>query len=127
MKRSELNKVVFAYILDAIDGEGYGKTLTTEVEKLSFLAATFKGEYCYPENLRYYGSCQETLKNWIMGLPSSFNIDYENYRIIELAKLWDCLPQDATDKQEDKILDNWFNWIATKTIQLMKKHNVTIY
>ena len=125
MKRSELDKVVFAYILDAIDGEGYGKTLNTDKEKLQFLADTFKGEYCYPENLRYYGNHYNTFKKWLMGLPSAFNVDFENYRIIQLAKKWECIPQDADDKQEDKIIDNWFNWITNKTFQLMKRHKVT--
>jgi hypothetical protein len=127
MKRSELNKVVFQYILDAIDGEGYDKVLNTDTEKLQFLAECFKIEYCFPDNLRRFGSYQNCMAEWFMGLPSSFNIDYENYRIIEIAKSWGSIPQDATDRQEDKVLDNWFNWIANKTIQLMKKHNVSIY
>jgi hypothetical protein len=127
MKRSELNNVVFAYILGCIDGDCYGETLTTDAQKLKFLADVFRSEYCYPKNLQYYGSVQSTLKNWFMGLPSACNIDYENYRIIELAKKWGCLAQDADDRQEDKIIDNWFNWMANKTIQLMKKYEISIY
>jgi len=127
MNRTELNKVVFAYILDAIDGEGYGQTFANDAEKLQFLADTFKSEFCYPENLRYYGNYVNCFANWLMGLPSCFNVDFENYKILELAKSWGCLPINATEKQEDKIINTWFNWMANKTFQLMKKHKVLPY
>lgn len=127
MTTKELNTKCFAYILNAIDGSGYGRELTTEQDKLQFLADTFKSEYAYPENIRYYGSFTKCFTGWLQGLPSSFNIDFENYRIIEIAKEWGSIPQNATDKQEDKILDNWFNLITSKTFQLMKKHKVLPY
>jgi hypothetical protein len=124
--RKQLNDFVSSYILNAIDGEGYGKELNTSAEKLQFLANCFKDEYLFPDNLKRYGSYQEVLRQWIMGLPSSFNIDFENYRIIEISKEWGSLPINATDRQEDKIINNWFNFIAAKTLQLMAKHNITI-
>lgn len=124
--RAELNKLVYDYLLSCIDGEGYGISLTTDAEKLQFLADTFKKEYCYPENFKYYGSLVNVLKNWLMGLPSCYNVDFENYKILELAKSWGSLPIDATEKQEDKILNNWFNWMANKTIQLAKKHKIEL-
>jgi hypothetical protein len=123
------NALVYPYILNAIDNSGYdsSKKLTTDKEKLEFLAQTFVGEYCYPENIRYYGTIQDVMKNWIMGLPSSFNIDFENYRIIEIAKEWHSLRHNATEKSEDKIIENWFNLIAFKTFQLFKLHGIDIY
>lgn len=127
MKRSELNTVVFAYILNAIDGEGYGKDLNTDKEKLQHLADCFKTEYVFPDNLKRYGSYQKMFENWIMGLPSSFNIDFYNFEIVKLAKKWECLPQNTTEDQEYKITSNWWNWISNKTFQLMKKHNVSPY
>lgn len=127
IKTKELNRLTFAYILDAIDSSGYGKETTTDTEKLQFLADCFNSEYVYTENLRRYGSYQKTFENWLRGLPSSFNIDFENYRIIEIAKLWGSIPQNATEAQEDKILSNWWHFIACKTFQLMKAKNVLPY
>ncbi len=124
--RSQLLKFVNDYILNAIDGSGYDKDLNSTEEKLQFVADCYRSEYAYPENLKRYGSHQNCFANWLMGLPSSFNVDYENYRILELAKEWGSIPHNANDKQEDKILDNWFNFIACKTIQLMRKNGVTI-
>ena len=64
--------------------------------------------------------------NWLMGLPSCFNIDFENYRILEIAKEWGSLAQNAAPHDEDKIISNWFNFISAKTIQLIKKNGVSI-
>lgn len=128
-KTATLNSYVFPYILNAIDAEGYDleKLPETDKEKLQFLADTFKNEYCNEWNLKQYGSYQEVMRQWIMGLPSSFNIDFENYRIIELAKEWHSIAANATEREENKILNNWFNLIAAKTFQLFRKHNISIF
>ncbi len=123
----ELKVLINAYILNAIDGEGYGKEFNTDTERLQFVADCFKDQYLFPDNLKRYGTYQEVFRQWLMGLPSCFNIDYENYRIIEIAKEWGSIPIDATDRQEGKILSNWFNFIAAKTIMLMGKHGINIY
>lgn len=123
----ELNAKAFPYILSAIDTEGYDTTATTDKERLQFVCDCFKSEYCFPDNLKRYGSYQNTFANWLMGLPSSINIDFENCRIIEIAKEWGSIPQDADDKQEDKILSNWFNFIAYKTFQLFRKNGISVY
>lgn len=121
MTTKELNTKVFAYILDAIDGEGYGKTFANDTEKLQFLADTFMSEYGWEINRIGY---LNAFKEWLQGLPSSFNVDYTYFDIINIAKNWGSLPQTATEKQEDKICANWFNLIANKAIQLMKRHKV---
>jgi len=126
MTISEKNTIVNAYILDAISSEGYDKQLNTNAEKLQFLADCYKSEYSFPDNLRRYGSHQICFQNWIMGLPSCFNIDFENYRIIEIAKEWNDLNEQSTERQTDKIIANWFNYIAAKTIQLMGKKRISI-
>jgi hypothetical protein len=123
----EFNQLAFNYIIDAISTDGYDIEANTETEKLQFIADCFKSEYCFPDNLKYYGTYQNTLANWFMGLPSSINIEFRNHAIIEIAKKWGSIPKDATEKQEDKIISNWFNLIAFKTLQLFKKHNISIY
>jgi hypothetical protein len=126
-QRSKLNAFVTAYILNAIDGEGYGKELSTDKEKLEFVADCFINEYCFKDNLIRYGSYQNVFSEWLMGLPSCINIEFRNYQIIQLAKQWGSIPANATGKQEDKIISNWFNFIAAKTFQLMNKHKINIY
>jgi hypothetical protein len=123
----EFNQLAFSYIIDAISTDGYNIEATTDVEKLQFVADCFKSEYLFPDNLKRYGTYQNVLSEWFMGLPSSINIEYRNHAIIEIAKKWGSIPENATEKQEDKILSNWFNMIAFKTLQLFKKHNISIY
>ena len=74
----QFNAIVYKYILDAIDSDGYAITTNSDAEKLQFLANTFKSEYLFPYNLKRYGTIQNVLTEWIMGIPSSFNIDFKN-------------------------------------------------
>jgi hypothetical protein len=119
-----LATTINAYILDCINSEGYVKELNSDKEKLQHLADCFNSEFNYPENKKRYPNTQQRFTEWIMGLPSSFGIDFYNSDIIRISKEWGSLPENATEKQEDKIITNWFNFIAAKTLQLMSKHDI---
>lgn len=112
------------YILNAIDGSGYEREPQTEQQKLLFLATTFKSEYCYPQNFVIHNTVQKVLTEWISGLPSCFNIDFNYCDILKVAKSFGNLPETMTAKQEDKILTNWFNFIAAHTLQLMNRNGI---
>lgn len=121
-KRMKLDRQCKEYILNAIDGEAYDVTLNTPQEKLKFLFETFKKEYCYMiERVGPY----EAMRQWIMGLPSAFNVDFENYKIILIAQKWGSLPEVFTNKQAEKIIENWFNLVSVKTFQLFRKYKVS--
>lgn len=120
------NEAMKQYILNAINSEGYEITTNTEAEKIAFLLATFKSEYGYSQNIRYYGTIQKTFENWLMGLPSCFNIDFMNYRILEIGKEWQLLPQNATERQEDKFLAEWWARIYMQVRKLANKHNLHV-
>lgn len=124
-KRVKLDRLAKQYILDAIDGEPYEQTFYDNDYhgKLEFLKSTFKAEYGHM--IERVGACN-AMKEWIMGLPSAFNIDFENYKILQIAVKWDSLPSDYTEKQAQKILDNWFNLIAVKTFQLFRKYKIEV-
>jgi hypothetical protein len=121
MKTTNKQHPVYQYMIDAIDGEGYDKTLTTTEEKLQFVLDTFRNEYGWM--IKRDGE-YKAFTEWISGLPSSFNIDFENYRILELAHKWESLPDNATESQEYKITSNWFKFITVKFFQLCKRNNV---
>jgi len=124
-KKGRINAAVKQYILYCIDTENYGVIATNDKDKLNFLYETFKTEFVYESNvIRYGGNRVKMLSEWFMGLPSSFNIDFENYKILEIAKSWGCIPTKATEKQEDKIIENWFLWIANKTFLLIESNRV---
>ncbi len=126
-QRKQLDQTVKRYIIEAIDSTGYDlkQPLLSDEYKLRFLYSTFLKEYGWA--IGRHGE-QLAFREWLQGLPSCFNIDFENYKIIELAYAWGSidrgLSDKARDKREDMILDNWFNFITVKTFQLFKKYGV---
>lgn len=119
-KSSELDKAVKAYILECIDATGHDiKAPKTDAEKVQFLKDTFYSEYDYM--IARAGEIT-ALKKWLPGLPSSCSVEYRNFEIMKLAVLWGSVPEDYTEKQEEKIINNWFNLLANKTAQLFRKH-----
>ena len=112
-----------AYLLNAVDGDNYGVILGNDREKINFVMDCFNKEYSFPDNLKRYPNDVTRFTEWIQGLPGSFNIDYENYRILEIAIEWESMPANATEGRKDQILLNWFNYIANKTFQLHRKLN----
>jgi hypothetical protein len=117
----DLNAQVFPYILDAIDTDGYDVEADTNKEKLQFLFDTFKSEYGWMIARKgLYGAFTE----WLQGVPTVIRIDIYNSEILELAEKWGSIPHNATSRQEDKIIDNWFNFITNKTFQLFRKYGI---
>jgi hypothetical protein len=110
-----------AFILEAIDASGYNQNPLTDREKLQFLLDTFMAEYGW--HVKQVGQFK-ALQNWLMGLPSAINIPFQNYDILQIAKTWGSLPENATEKQEDKLLANYWAFMAMRIISLWKKHNI---
>ena len=121
LSTKELNQKTYSYILDCIDSEGYDVSVKTDKEKLQFLYDTFVSEQGY--NIKYYNSEPKAFQNWIMGLPSCFTIKFTNFDILELYKIWHDVNV-LTEKQEQKILDNYWDFITVKTFQLFKKFKI---
>ncbi len=123
MTTKELNIIIFDYIVRCIDADGYELETAPETDrdKLQFLRDTFHAEYDW--SIQRFG-WTVAFAEWCKGLPSSFNIAFENYRIIELAKEWGTLSAGASERREQKILDNYWNLIANKTAQLLKRHGI---
>lgn len=116
-----LDKTAKQYILDNIDGDNYGIELSTDAERIQFLHDTFYTEYGWMVD-RVGES--KALTEWLMGLPSACHIAFMNHEILQIAKEWGSLPENPTEKQEDKILANWFNFIANKIGQLFRGYRV---
>jgi len=121
---TDQKKVIDRFIIDTIETDGYDyRGGSSDRDKLKFLADTFKDEYGW--SIPRMGT-QRALEEWFRGLPSVFSLPYNNYDIIQLAKQWGSLPNNATERQEDKILDNYWKFMAAKTLQLMRKNKISI-
>ena len=118
MKTNNKLHPVFNYLLNSIDFEGSNE------DKINFVLNSFNSEYNQDYNKRYIPNLQTRFAEYLQGLPSCLNIVFSNYDILQLAKSWEGLPENATEKQEDKILSNYFNFMAAKFFQLCKQNKV---
>lgn len=126
--RKELNTVISNYLLKCIPDTAtiqaeYDKEVLTDKDRVNFAMADFERVANYDHNNRKFPNIQDRLADFLQGLPGTLQIDFANYEIVKLAKLWGSIPENATEKTEDKIINNWFNFIAFKFLQLHRDIN----
>jgi hypothetical protein len=121
MKGHELDQYIKRHIINHIDGESYNVKTDTAEEKLAFLRDAFTREKSW--EIARLGR-NAAMLNWLQGLQSVFYIPWTNYDIIQLAKEMGSLPEDATEKQKEKILANYWQLMAVKTLQLIDGYRV---
>ena len=129
MKTNSLTHPVFSYILDCYNdsysNENGIKEPENNREKLQLIIDTFKKEQGYNINRMglYKAFCE-----WLMGLPSVINVDFEYYKILELAYKWGNIQNIKSERmrqaREDLILDQWFPYITNKFFRLCKHYKV---
>ena len=107
LHHTEYKKNYKNYILSTIEENGEGKTLTSESEKISYIFNRFNSEYGFMiDRVGKYKAMSE----WLSGL--ALDIEYYNYKIIKLAKDMGSLNTDSNYKAEQKIINNYFNFMA---------------
>lgn len=107
--------VQYTYVLDAICFEG------TDEEKVSYFFDSFNAERNSAYDKRCYPNLTNRISNYIQGLPTCIGVAFSDYDIIQIGKSWGYC---KTDKQAAKFVDNWFNTIALRLIQLKKYYNI---
>lgn len=109
-------------LIDCIDLRGYDMKANTPIEKIRAVEKIFYTEYGYLINR--IGKLK-ALEEWLRGLPSVITIPFYNVEIIEIAKKWGSLKMNATEKQEDKILINYWRYMANQLLQLFNKKKLS--
>ena len=105
------------YILSVIDSEDLPSETMTNKEKVFFIMDRFIKEYCYQQNLdRYDNNMTKLMAEWLSGL--AINIPYTYCDIIKLSK--ELLETD-TLKNEDEIIENYFNFMAIQIFKLANR------
>jgi len=108
------------YLLDGISFDGYGlPEPRTNKDKINLFFGVFMSEYGY--NLKRMSEW-DALTEWLSGLPSVIHMDFNNYDILERAKKYGSLTVDASEKDEDKLLENYWRFMANKLIVLRNGH-----
>jgi hypothetical protein len=123
-KSNELDRVVKLYLLSCIDNEGfedceYYREFKTNQDKIDFLKGRFYSEHGFL--VERIGQ-QKAVHEWLSGL--AIDIVFYNHEIIELAIEWGSLTENSTEYQKDKILDNYWNFMAAKLCQLFNGYRL---
>lgn len=118
-KSRELDKTIKQYILDQITDNRDGVELVSNEAKITFIKRAFESEYSW--RVDQVGR-QQAMTDWLQGL--ALPIAYMNVEILELAKKWGSLDQDASEREEDKLLDNYWRFMAIKVLQLVDGYRV---
>jgi hypothetical protein len=107
LHHTEYKKNYKNYILSTIEEDGEGKAITTESEKISYIFDRFNSEYSW--NIERVGK-YKAMSDWLSGL--ALPIEYYNYKIVKLAKNMGSLDTDSNYKAEQKIINNYFDFMA---------------
>jgi len=115
----EIRAFYHNYLLDSIDGDDYGVVVETPKEKMAFLLDCLTKEYGHMiERVGQF----KALSEWLSGLPGAIYMPYTYCDIIKLAKESGSLPYDATEKQEERVCENYWNYMAMRITELFRKH-----
>jgi hypothetical protein len=99
------------YILACLDDEDslIGKNLSRE-EKIKYLFNRFNSEYGWKVGRTRNDTKQNVLSEWLSGI--AINIPYSYCDIIELAKNMGSVNHELSTVQEDRICENYWNFMA---------------
>jgi hypothetical protein len=112
---------IYNYIIKNIDSSDHGEKTTTPKSKIMFFYKTFNREYSYV--IKKYGRFR-ALKEYLEGLPSTFHVDFENDKILDLNVRWGRITKNASEQKKDYILDTWFPFIAMRILELWQKNKI---
>ena len=122
----EYIKNVEEYIFNCIDLTYFelNQEVTNKKDILQLVWNEIKSHSFYEYNLRRFKNNKiDVVADYLQGLPSYINIDFENWVILKVAaKLHNI--DNIPENKEDIILNNWFIHMADKLIKLCIKHDV---
>lgn len=101
------------HMLSCLDFSGYNLTPEplTEEEKLHAAMKIARQEVGHIE---IQEGITAMLEYWFSGLCSVCSLPYMNHEILEYAVKWGSLPRNYTEAQADKILENYWHYMASQ-------------
>ena len=116
-KSADLDQAVKRYILECVEVDEAEQPILTTDEKIAYIARRFESETKYSKQTDI-----QRMTSWLQGL--ALDIAFYNDDILKLAVAWGSIPADATEKQEQKIIDGYYHLMANKTAQLIRGYHV---
>ena len=109
------------YLLESLDFDGFDlPKAKTNKDLINLFFGVFNSEMGY--SISRIGE-YKALVEYLSGLPSCINIDFDNHSIIERAKKYGSLIDNASESDEDKLLNNYWHFMANKLIVLKNGFN----
>ena len=118
LHHTEYKKNYKKYILNCVQLDNEEKELKTDQEKINYIFDRFNSEYGW--NIDRVGKFK-AMSEWLSGL--ALPIEYYNYKIVKLAKDMGSLDTDSTYKTEQKIINNYFDFMANIILGFEPKNN----
>ena len=110
------------YLIDSVNTEDALHNAITDAEKIAFVIACYNSEFNHKFNQARHPNEQTRFANWLAGLPSVLDIPFKYDGVLKLAKqLQEVETYDK--KTEDRICENYFNFMAYHILKLNQKLN----
>ena len=106
------------YILSVIDSEDLPSETMTDKEKINFVMDRFKNEHDHEYNKRKIPNNQKRFGDWLQ--CGALNIPMYDDEVLNLAKK---LLETDTLKNQDRIINNYYSFMALQIIRLNEKLN----
>lgn len=125
MKKEWILNSLYITTYNEEEGERDITETLNDKEKLQHVAGCLIREAFYPYNVqRHKGNAQNIIADHLQGLPSYVKIPFANCEILELARAWGY--DVATEKKENKLLENYWNGAAMELLKEFKKNNISL-
>lgn len=111
-------EAVREYVIKVIDCSG------TDDQKIKYFFKNFKAEYDHEYNRKRYGSVVNMVKEYLLGLPSTINVEFTYFEIEKLLKEWGFIHDRTTEKQLEQELDKYWNYLAMALCVLGRRAGV---
>ena len=109
------------YLIDCIDLSGFDLDhLETDADKINAVHNIFMSEYGW--NIAQSGNKTKSIASWLSGLPSSITIAFYNCDILDLAVKFGSLKENSSEYMQDKIISQYFMFMAIRLNSLFNKH-----
>jgi len=106
------------YILNCIEYDCEDKELKTDQEKINYLFDRFYSEYNW--EVKRVGK-YKAMSNWLSGL--ALNIEYYYSDIVKLAIKMGSVDENPSEKLQEKICDNYWDFMANIILGFEKEYN----
>ena len=116
--------MLFEYIINSIETDGYDVEAETSEEKLQFVLKCFNSEFNHEYNRKLYPNIQTRFAEYLMGLPSCINIDFYYIDIENRLREFGIINPADSQKKIDGFVDRWFVVIAAKFLQLCNRYKI---